>query len=241
MGDMIIDVPKYSDIIGCFIAELIECKAINFKDVLEVSDVIENRSQYGPVFISSIISEYLSSYPESKLQDDWKSSNVKPTDFFEGDYKDILINDIKDKIVDSSISSVWPLADIAKYLKNNLDNKKPEDIVKYIESHNNKNILKSSSFIEVLIGRCIKYVTTKTIFQNQFRPREHSRELYKEKEEIITHIKPLITHFINNSNSVDVIYSIQDYCLDTKYRIGKKERKNIYYYYYLNINFIISL
>jgi len=224
MGDMIIDVPKYSNIIGCFIAELIECKAINFKDVLEISKVIDNRSKHGPEYFISILSEYLSSYPESKLLDDWKSSNVKPLDFFEGDYKDILINDIKDKIVDSPISLVWPLADVAKYLKNNLNNKKPEEIEKYIESHINKNILKSSSFIDVLIGRCIKYVTTKTIFQSQFRPREQSRELYKEKEEIIKDIKPLITHFININNGVDVIYSIQDYCLDTEYRIGKKKK-----------------
>jgi len=223
---MMIDVPKYNDIIGCFVAELIESNAIDFKDVLEVSNVIDNRAQYGPNFITSIISEFLSSYPENKLNDAWKSSNVKAVDFFENDIKDILVNDIKDKTVDSSISSVWPLAAVAKYLKNNLDSKNPDDIIKYIESQLDKNTLKSSSFVEVFIGRCIKYVTTKTIFQNQFRPREHSRELYKEKEEIITKIKPIISHFINNNNSVDVIYSIQDYCLDTKYRLGNYKINN---------------
>jgi len=228
IGDMMIDVPKYNDIIGCFVAELIESNAIDFKDVLEISNVIDNRAQYGPSFITSIISEFLAAYPENKLLDAWKSSNVKAADFFEGDIKDILVNDIKDKIVDGSISSVWPLASVAKYLKNNLDSKSPDDIIKYIESQLDKNTLKSSAFVEVFIGRCIKYVTTKTIFQNQFRPRDHSRELYKEKEEIITKIKPIIAHFINNNNSVDVIYSIQDYCLDTKYRIDEKSKITLF-------------
>ncbi|ORX55356.1 hypothetical protein BCR36DRAFT_281579 [Piromyces finnis] len=224
IGDMIIDVPKYSNIIGCFVAELIESNAIDFKDVLEISKVIENRAQYGPSFITSIISEFLASYPEDKLIKAWKSSNVNAADFFEGDIKDNLINDIKDKIVDSPISSVWPLAAVAKYLKNNLDGGNSNEIIKYIESQLDKNTLNSSTFAEVFVGRCIKYVTTKTIFQNQFRPKEHSRELYKEKEEIITKIKSVLSHFINNNNSVDVINSIQDYCLDTKYRINESDK-----------------
>jgi len=216
-----IDVPKFNDIIGCFIANLIERKAITFKDALEVSKIIDNRMTYGIKYFLSIISEYISEFSENQLLDAWKSSNVQAYEFIEDRIEDVLVNDVKDIVVDSPITVVWPLAAVAKYLKNNLDNKNPQEIIKYIESKVDRNTLKSPIFIKIFISRCIKYVTSKTIFQNYLRPKEHSRELYKEKEELITKIKPVITHFIDNNNSVDVIYSIQDFCLDSKYRIGK--------------------
>jgi len=228
MGDSMIDVPKYPDIIGSFVAKVIECKAITFKDVLEISNIIENRKEYAPKFISSIISEYVINFSESKLLNSWKSSNVQASDFFEDDIKDVLINDVQDKAVDSQINIVWPYANIAKYLKDNLDNKNPNDIIEYIESQVDKNTLKSPTFIDIFIGRCIKYVTSKTIFRNRFRPEQQTRELYKDKEQLISKIKPVITHFINNNNSVDVIYSIQDFCLDTKMRIDEKDKIELF-------------
>jgi len=228
IGDMMIDVPKFNDIIGCFVAHLIERKAITFKDALDVSKIIDNRMVYGIKYFTSIISEYLSEFSENQLINAWKSSNVQAYEFIEDRIEDVLVNDPQDKIVDSSITVVWPLAAVAKYLKNNLDSKSPQEIIKYIEGQIDRNTLKSPTFIKIFISRCIKFVTSKTIFQSYLRPKDHSRELYKEKEEIITKIKPVITRFIDNNNSVDVIYSIQDFCLDSKYRMDEKNKITLF-------------